>query len=86
MTVESQVRIVNHEDRKMSSISPLEAASEYAPNRYEEKREDVEPAEVQPREEIQTQNVQSAAQQQDQKNTIQGFQYTGKGSFIDKVF
>jgi len=70
----------------MGGISPLEPMSEYAPNRYEDKREDIEPVKDQPREEIQTQNVQAATQQQDQKNTIQAFQYTGKGSFIDKIF
>lgn len=70
----------------MSGISPLESISEYAPNRYEEKREDVETVKAEPREESQTQHVQAAIQQQDQKDTIQGYQYTGKGSFIDKVF
>lgn len=70
----------------MSGISPLEATSEYAPNRFEEKREDVEAVKAEPREESQTQNVQAAVHQQDQKQTIQGFQYTGKGSFIDKIF
>lgn len=70
----------------MSSISALEPMSEYAPNRYEQKREEVEPLETQSKEEIQTPVVQSAAEQQDQKHTINAFQYTGKGSFIDKVF
>ncbi|QJB57696.1 hypothetical protein [Pseudodesulfovibrio sp. zrk46] len=70
----------------MSSIAALESMSEYAPNRYEEKREDVEPVKDQPREEIQTPVIQAAAEQQDQKNTMNAFQYTGKGSFIDKVF
>ncbi len=70
----------------MSGISPLEALSEYAPNRHEDKRDDVETVRAEPREESQTQNVQAAVNQQDQKNTIQGFQYTGKGSFIDKIF
>jgi len=70
----------------MSSIESLEPMSEYAPNRFEEKREDLEPVKSQPKEQILAPVVQSAAEQQDQKNTIQGFQYTGKGSFIDKVF
>ena len=70
----------------MSGISPLESTSEYAPNRYEGKRDDVETVMAEPREESQTQNVQAADQQQNKKHTIQGFQYTGKGSFIDKVF
>lgn len=70
----------------MSGIGALEPVSEYAPNRFEEKREDVEPIKDQPKEEIQAPVVQSATEQQDQKTTIQSFQYTGKGSFIDKVF
>lgn len=70
----------------MSSISALEPMSEYAPNRYEDKREDIEPVKSQPREEIQAPVVQAASDQQDQKNTLNAFQYTGKGSFIDKVF
>lgn len=70
----------------MSSIAALESVSEYAPNRYEEKREDIEPVKDQPKEESQVPVVQSAAEQQDQKTTVQSFQYTGKGSFIDKVF
>lgn len=70
----------------MSSISALEPMSEYAPNRYEDKREDIEPVKSQPLEEIQAPVVQAASDQQDQKNTLNAFQYTGKGSFIDKVF
>lgn len=70
----------------MSSIGALEPLSEYAPNRYEEKREDIEPVKDQPKEEIQTPVVQAAAEQQDQKTTMNQFQYTGKGSFIDKIF
>ena len=70
----------------MSSISLLESMSEYAPNRYEPKREEIEPLDSQPKEEIQTQAVQNAADQQDQKHTLNAFVYTGKGSFIDKIF
>lgn len=70
----------------MSSIGVLEPLSEYAPNRFEEKRDDIEPIKDQPKEEIQAPVVQSAVEQQDQKTTVQGFAYTGKGSFIDKIF
>lgn len=70
----------------MSSIAALEPLSEYAPNREENKREDIEPVITQPDEQIQAPVVKAHMQQQDQKTTVQGFQYTGKGSFIDKVF
>lgn len=70
----------------MSGISPLESMSEYAPNRYEDKRDEVEPVKAEPREESQTPAVLSAVEQQDHKNTLQAAQYTGKGSFIDKIF
>lgn len=70
----------------MSGIEALESISEYAPNRYEEKREKIEPAKEMPNEQIQASKVQASVEQQDQKTTVQGFQYTGKGSFIDKIF
>ena len=70
----------------MSGIAPLDSTGEYAPNRYEEKREDVDLVKAEPREESQIQTVDVPTQQQDQKNTIQASQYTGKGSFIDKIF
>ncbi len=70
----------------MSGIAALEPTSEYAPNRYEKKRDDIEPAQNQPKEQIQASMVQAADEKQDYKTTIQGFNYTGKGSFIDGVF
>ena len=70
----------------MSDIGALESISEYAPNRFEEKRDEVEPVREEPKEQIQAAPVQAHMEQQDQKTTIQAFQYTGKGSFIDKVF
>lgn len=70
----------------MSGISPLEAKSGYTPDRFEHRREDIEPVTVEPKVEDQSQAVLAAEQQQDQKTTVQGFQYTGKGSFIDKIF
>ncbi|QGY41173.1 hypothetical protein GM415_13885 [Pseudodesulfovibrio cashew] len=70
----------------MSSISPLEPMSEYSPERYEEKREEIDPLQAQPNEDARTPVVKAAVEQQDAKTTLNAFQYTGKGSFIDKVF
>jgi hypothetical protein len=75
----------------MSGIGPLDSMSEYAPNRYDDRREPAEtaksePASTLPDEQVLAPSVQAAADNQDQKTTVQGFQYTGKGSFIDTVF
>ncbi|WP_243546451.1 hypothetical protein [Pseudodesulfovibrio tunisiensis] len=69
----------------MSDISALEPLSEYAPNRYEAKREEIEPARQLPDEEVQAQQVKSAREQQDFQTTVQNSQYTGKGGFIDHM-
>lgn len=73
----------------MSIMAALGPLSEYAPTRSE-KREDVEAAQEQSTEQSQDDFMaaftKSANEQQDQKTTVQSFQYTGKGSFIDKVF
>jgi len=69
----------------MSEISPVEPVSEYTSLRGELERKELERI-PEPVEQLQTPQVRSAAAQQDQKTTIQGFAYTGKGSFIDGVF
>ena len=70
----------------MSSIESIGALNEYAPNRYQRTQEDVEPSQTPPEQELNVPAAKAAEQQQDQKTTIQGFQHTGKGSFIDTVF
>lgn len=70
----------------MSGITPIDAKSGYAPDRLEQRREDAEPVNAEPKVDNQAQAVQAAEKQQDQKTTVQGFQYTGKGSFIDRIF
>jgi len=69
----------------MSNITASEPVSEYAPDRYERARHDIEPA-PEYQEQVQAPAVKAEAAQQDQKTTVQGFVYTGKGSFIDGVF
>lgn len=69
----------------MSSIQAIDPLSEYGPTRQEESKE-TESFEASLMEEARVPFVQAASQQQDTKTTIQSFQYTGKGSFIDKVF
>lgn len=68
------------------SISPVESAEGYVPDRYENRREEINPAQDQAAEQLQAPEVKAAAEQQDFKSTVQGFKYTGKGSFIDHVF
>lgn len=70
----------------MSGIAALGPMSEYLPNRPEEEPERIEPKDQAPKDEMPSPLVKAADQQQAEKTTIQAFQYTGKGSFIDKVF
>lgn len=70
----------------MSSIQTIDPLSEYGRTRQEESKAEVESFEASLIEEAKVPFVQAASQQQDTKTTIQSFQYTGKGSFIDKVF
>lgn len=70
----------------MSGITSIDPMGEYTPNRREERREEINPVQDQPAEKVQVPEVKAAAEQQDFKTTVQGFAYTGKGSFIDGVF
>ncbi|MBI9078200.1 MAG: hypothetical protein JEY79_00485 [Pseudodesulfovibrio sp.] len=70
----------------MSGIAALGSMSEYLPNRTDEEPERIEPANQVPNDEVQSPFIRAADQQQAQKTTMQAFQYTGKGSFVDKVF
>ncbi len=69
----------------MSTISGIEPLRDIEQNQYD-KREEIEPAAEKADEQKMAPIVDAASKQQDQKTTVQGFQYTGKGSFIDKVF
>ncbi|WP_319466903.1 hypothetical protein [uncultured Pseudodesulfovibrio sp.] len=69
----------------MSGIDPLQSVSEYAPNRYDDKKE-LTVAKEEFDDQTKAPVVQTAAEHQDKKTTTQGFQYTGKGSFIDGIF
>lgn len=69
----------------MSGIESLEQMSEYAPNRYEEKNA-IEMPEALQDEQTKAPELQAAVEAQDKKTTTHGFQYTGKGAFIDGVF
>lgn len=69
----------------MSSIQSIEPLSEYAP-REEDRVERVESTDDQPKDDVMVPYVKAASTSQDHKTTIQSFQYTGKGSFIDRIF
>ena len=69
----------------MSGIAALGPMSEYLPYRDEEEPKQVKPVN-QPSDEVQSPVVKAVDQQLAEKTTVQEFQYTGKGSFIDKVF
>lgn len=68
----------------MSSIESIEPLSEYAPRQDEVER--VESTDDQPKDDVMVPYVQAASVKQDHKTTIQSFHYTGKGSFIDRIF
>lgn len=71
----------------MSGVAAIGPMSEYLPNKKDEESEPrVEPANQGPSDEVHSPVVKAADSQQAEKTTVQGFQYTGKGSFIDKVF
>ncbi|MGE4422910.1 MAG: hypothetical protein AB7D39_11490 [Pseudodesulfovibrio sp.] len=69
----------------MSGVAPIGFASEY-PLRREEEPEPVSPPE-EPKDEVKIPaEVKSDAAKQAEQTTLYDFRYTGKGSFIDKVF
>lgn len=70
----------------MSSIGPIESLHEAAPLRYDEKREDFEAVEAHAEEQKLTPAVHAKQQERAERMTLNGFQYTGTGSFIDKIF
>lgn len=70
----------------MSTIGYLEEFSEYVPRSFEDKQEEINAARSQPESHVQAPLQQAQHDQQAEKDAIQGHVYTGKGSFIDKVF
>lgn len=70
----------------MSPITAIEPVREAEQLAYEEKRVNAEAKKNNATELQLTPLVESSAQERDNKTTLMDFQYTGKGSFIDKVF
>lgn len=71
----------------MSGVVPVGPMQEYSPNRQQEELDRLDQATSQPKsDETSPQQVQSNVNKQAEKTTIYGFQYSGLGSFIDKVF
>ena len=69
----------------MSIVAPVGPASEYRPRR-EDELERIEPANKQPVEDKPPAAVDADVQKQAEKTTLNDFKYTGKGSFVDKIF
>ena len=63
----------------MSGIAAIGPMSEYLPSRDEEEPKQIEPANQVPSDEVQAPLIRAADQQQAEKTTVQGSQYTGKG-------
>ncbi len=70
----------------MSGVAPIGSVNEYHPLTREDEKERIEPNHQPPVQEKSTESVQGAIRKQSENETIYGFQYTGRGSFIDKVF
>lgn len=75
----------------MSTIAPIGSADEYAPALRDDRREQAESVkretdDTAPHEQAFVLSVQASAGSRDNKATVQGFQDTGKGAFIDRVF
>ncbi|BDQ36240.1 hypothetical protein SYK_06000 [Pseudodesulfovibrio nedwellii] len=70
----------------MSGVAPIGSVNEYQPLTREDERERIEPDNQPPVHEKSTEAVQGAIRKQSENETIYGFKYTGRGSFIDKVF
>ncbi|BCS87206.1 hypothetical protein [Pseudodesulfovibrio sediminis] len=71
----------------MSGVAPIEGASEYHPKHKDLEVDRLEQTSTQPLpDEKPVVALNGDAAKQAEKTTIYGFQYTGKGSFIDNVF
>ena len=70
----------------MSGVAPIGSVNEYWPISRENDRERVESDSPPLEPDKSSVAVESAVRKQSEKETIYGFQYTGRGSFIDKVF
>jgi len=69
----------------MNGVAPIDSAPEYL-RRREEETERPAPAEPANDEVKGVPEAKSDAAKQAEKTTLLDFRYTGKGSFIDKVF
>ena len=69
----------------MSTVAPIGSAREYLARR-EEEPERVIPSEPPSSSEKTPSEIKADVVKQAEKTTLNDFQYTGKGSFIDKVF
>lgn len=70
----------------MSAVAPIGSTPEYSPGREEEPKR-VPPAEERTTDEVKTlPEVKAESAGQAERTTLYDFRYTGKGSFIDKVF
>ncbi|WP_207263466.1 hypothetical protein [Desulfovibrio sp. Huiquan2017] len=69
----------------MSAVAPIGSTPEYTSGREEEPKR-VSPAERTTDEVKTLAEVKSEAAGQAERTTLYDFRYTGKGSFIDKVF
>ncbi|MFH1915193.1 MAG: hypothetical protein ABIK45_13080 [Pseudomonadota bacterium] len=75
----------------MSIINPIDPTGGYAPLAAEERKAMLSPAlrkpeTTMPDEQTLAPLAKARAESRDQQTTVQQFQYTGKGAFIDKVF
>ena len=69
----------------MNGVAPVGPAPDYLPRR-EEELDQVAPA-SQPSPDLKSESaVKADVVKQAEKTTVYDFQYTGKGSFIDKIF
>jgi len=75
----------------MSTIDPIDPTGGYAPLAAEERKVMLSPAQLKPEttmpdEQTLAPLARAREESRDQQTTVQHFQYTGKGAFIDKVF
>lgn len=71
----------------MSGVAPIGPLHETSPNLKEEEMDRLsQPTTQPPSDETSPQVVKNDAQKKAENTTLYSFQYTGMGSFIDKVF
>jgi len=70
----------------MSGIASIGSMSEYLPDRDNLEQRKIDSVDKDAKDDSPAPYVRAADAQLSEKTTLQGFQYTGKGSFIDKIF